>query len=102
MATYLELRGLMDDNDLENRCAVACIVAAEAIMDEDPSTPNHEQRLTFANRAFTAPKDLANRVLMAVLAEYKGLEIAQIQGATDAQLQTAVNNAINVFAQNTV
>lgn len=102
MASYTELRSLMDDNDLENRCQVAVIIAANTIQTEDPATANHANRLLWAEKAYGSPGALANKVLMAVLAANKDLTVAQIQGATDAQLQTKVDEAIDVFAQNGV
>jgi pyruvate/2-oxoacid:ferredoxin oxidoreductase beta subunit len=102
MATYVELRALMDDNDLENRCQVACIVAAGTIQNEDPGTANHDNRLAWAEKAYGNPAALASKVLMAVLAANKDQSVANITGATDAQLQTKVDEAINVFAQNGV
>jgi len=102
MATYVELRALMDDNDLENRCQVACIVAANTIQTEDAGTPNHDNRLAWAEKAYGNPAALAAKVQMAVLAANKDATVAQIQGSTDAQLQTKVDEAIDVFAQNGV
>ena len=100
MATYVELRALMDDNDLKNRCQVAVVVAAGTIQNEDTGTPNHAERLVWAEKAYGNPAGLANKVLMAVLAANKDLAVASIQGATDAQLQAKVDDAIDVFAQN--
>ena len=102
MATYAELRALMDDNDLENRCQVAVIVAAGTIQEEDSGTPNHDNRLAWAEKAYGSPAALAKKVLMSVLAANKAATVAQIQAATDEQLQEKVDAAIDVFAQNGV
>ena len=45
MATYMELRGLFNDSDLDNKIEVACIVAAQTICNEDGGTANHANRL---------------------------------------------------------
>jgi len=98
MATYVDLRHLFSDAALANRIEVACIVAAETIRGESDQTANHANRLLWAQRAFNAPKDAANKMVMAVLAANKSATVAQITGATDATLQAAVDAAVNLFA----
>ena len=48
MATYTELYDLHNYTDLINKVAVACVVAAEVVHDEDPGTTNHANRLLWA------------------------------------------------------
>lgn len=98
MATYAELFDLRADSALRNRIAVACVVAAEAIRSEDAATANHANRLLWAKAVFANPVGEAERMLWAVLAANKALSEAQIKGASDAAVQTAVNAAVNVFA----
>lgn len=98
MATYAELRGLMADNLLRNKVEGACIVAADAIRIEGDETTNHANRLIWAKRAFTNPGATAKQLLMAVLAANKALTVAAILGATDEQIQTNVDAAVDVFA----
>lgn len=99
MATYAELYTEATTNTaLQNRVAVACVVAAEAIRTEAGTVSYHDGRLRWAARVLVSPQTEAARMLWAVLAANAGLTVAQIQAATDAALQTAVNNAVNLFA----
>ena len=98
MATYTELYDLRANSALKNKIAVACILAAEAIRTEAAATPNNANRLVWAKAVFADPDREAGRMLMAVLAQNSGFTVAQITGATDASIQTAVNNGVNVFA----
>lgn len=98
MATYAELYNLQSNSALKNRIAVACVVAAELIRGEDVATVNHTNRATWARNVFADAGRESTRMMMAVLAQNRGFTVAQITGATDAEIQTAVNNAVNVFA----
>jgi hypothetical protein len=97
MATYAELFNLRSDSALRNKIAVACCVASEAIRVEDSGTANHAGRLTWARGVFADPNRESERMLMAVLAQNRTFTVAEITGAADADIQTAVNNAVNVF-----
>lgn len=98
MATYEELYALKDDATMLSKIAVACVVAAEAIRTEAASAANHLQRTHWAARVFADPQTEAARMWWAVLAQNKTATTAQITGATDATIQTAVNAAVDVFA----
>jgi len=98
MATYNELFDLRADSTLKNRITVACIIAAETIRTELDTVPNHALRLTWAQNVFASPDAEASRMMMALLAQNAALSVSAIQGVTDAQLQTGVNNAVNLFA----
>lgn len=98
MATYQELYDLYSNAALRNRVSVACVVAADAIRQEDAGVANHAARLAWAKQVFIAPDATAESMLKAVLAANKALSVAQITGAADAALQTAVSNAVNIFA----
>lgn len=98
MATYTELYDLMNDTGLRNRVATACLVSAEAIRTEAANVTNHANRLLWAKAAFNGPTAEATRMLPAILATNKAQTVAQITGATDAALQTAVNAAVDIFA----
>ena len=98
MATYQELFDLRSNDALRNKISVACIMAAEAIRTEDPGTANHANRLVWAKAVFADPNGEANRMLMAVLAQNAGFTVAQITGAADSVIQSAVNDAVDVFA----
>ena len=102
MATYDELSALLgsgaDHDTLVNRIEVACIVAAEAIRTDASSPTNQAQRLVWANEAFKTPRAKATEMLPALLAANAGSPVADITGASDAVIQTAVDAAVNVFA----
>jgi len=98
MATYTELYGLWSNSVLKNRVTVACIVAANTIRAEDGGTENHANRLAWAAQVFANPGMEADRMMMCVLAANNALTVAAITGATDAQIQTAVNDSVNLFA----
>lgn len=99
MASYVELHKLaLEDSVLRNRITTACIIAAEEIRSEDPGIANHANRMIWSKNVFAHPVVESDRMLWAALAANRTLTVAQIQGATDAGLQTAVNNAVNLFA----
>ena len=98
MATYAELRGLFSNSGLKNAVSVACIVAAEAIRNEDAGTANHANRLVWAKKAFASPDSVSTEMLMALLAANKEASVATITGATDSAIQAKVDAAIDVFA----
>jgi len=98
MATYIELRQLFGHGDLLNKTEVACIVAAQTISEEDAGTDNHVNRLLWAKATFTSSRRAAEQMLMVLLAANKGLATSAIISATDSTLQTAVDAAVDVFA----
>lgn len=98
MATYLELEALRNNSGLLARVRVAVWVAAETVRTELDTTPNHANRLVWARDVFTAPEPQAQRMYWALLATNKDQTIAQITSATDAQIQTAVDAAVDLFA----
>ncbi len=77
---------------------MACLVAADTIRAEDPATPNHANRLAWAKLVFERPEDTATAMTKAVLAANRTLTAGQITSATDAGIQAAVSNAVNLFA----
>jgi hypothetical protein len=98
MATYDELYGLKDDSGLKNKVTAACIISAESILAEDGGTANHANRLIWAAAVFASPGREADRMYWAVLAANKDATVAQIQSATDAAIQTNVDNHVDLFA----
>lgn len=98
MATYDELLTAAQNAALNNRLRVAVIVAAEKVRVEDVATANHAARLAWAKSVFGNPDTEARRMLWAVLAQNRAFTVAQIVGADDTAVQTAVDAAVNVFA----
>jgi hypothetical protein len=98
MATYAELITASNNATLRDKIKVACVVAAETIRTEAGSVTNHAARLVWAKRVFQRPDDAFEDMLWAVLAQNKSSTLAQITGASDANVQTAVDAAVDVFA----
>lgn len=98
MATYEELFSLRNKSELKNKVVAAVIISAEEIMAELDTVPNHTNRLLWAKDVFASPDTEANRMFMAVLAANKDAEIAQILGASDAAIQTNVDDHVDLFA----
>ena len=78
--------------------AAACDIVADAIRSEAAETPNHANRLVWAKEVLSQPFESAVGMLREVLAANAALTVAQITAATDAAIQVAVNNAVNLFA----
>lgn len=83
---------------LLDKVTAAAMIAAEAVRTESDTTPNHANRLLWAKQAFENPVAMANRMWPAILASNASLTQTQVLNANDAGIQTAVNNAIDVFA----
>lgn len=98
MATYSDLKTLESDSVLQTKVEVALWVAAEAIQNEDPATANHANRLKWAKQVLRDPAGSKDDFLRYLLAANDDQSLATIQAASDATVQTHVNNAVNVFA----
>ena len=91
--TYEESATLMRDIEFQNRIMVACLTFANYIIGEDPVIPAHNTRLRWAQSTFAAPQTSAMQVQPEVVMDPS----VQAEGAavTDAQLQSATENAVN-------
>jgi hypothetical protein len=98
VATYTELYDLHADSALRNRIIVACLVQANTIRGESGATANHANRLIWAAKVFADPSTEATRMFWAVLAVNKDATTAQITGATDVAVQSAVAAVVDLFA----
>jgi len=99
MATYAELLNIATTDDgLKQQIKVACVVACDVIRAEDAQTPNHAARLAWARATLDNPDRAAGQMVLAVLAQNRAATAAQITGADDATVQTAVNSAVNLLA----
>jgi hypothetical protein len=98
MATYLELLQASRDDVLNQKVRVAVVIAAEAIRTELPATTNHAARALWAKTVYANPEGVAKEAIFAVLAQNAAATLAAILGATDATIQTAVNNAVDALA----
>ena len=98
MATYEDLHTLAGNNILLDRIKVAIIIAADTVLKEDGATVNHANRLVWAKTAFSDPSSQAKSFMYALLAANKDASVVQIEGSTDAQIQSAVDAVVNIFA----
>ena len=101
MATYAELWTLLEDPQLKEKVAAACLHVSQDILDEPDSTTNHANRLKWAKDVFRNPVQAGDDMLKAVLAANTDASVATIQGAADAIIKTAVAAAVDIFADGT-
>jgi hypothetical protein len=101
MATLAELFSELNDPVLQQKTNAACLVAANLVTTEAAGTANHANRLKWAKRVFQDPVGQGLLMLRAVLAANNAATLAQITGASDATIQSAVNAAIDVLADGT-
>ena len=98
MASYSELYDLHNNSDLINKVTIACIVAAETIMGELDTVENHANRMIWASKVFENPRSEAQRMYWAVLAANNTADVSVITSATDAAIQTNVDDHVDLFA----
>ena len=88
MASYLELKELINDSQLPNRIDIATIVFAKNLLANTPTAADK----AYAELVFTDPNSQGSKLLMAILAVNKDLTIAQIQESADSVLQNQVDS----------
>lgn len=96
MATYMELFNLRYSNlTLRARTAVACVKAAQDVLNEDPGTTDHAKRVAWANAALSDANGMAEKLMWGVL----GNSTIQASGdaSTDNDIQFVVNGLIPVY-----
>jgi hypothetical protein len=98
MATYAELLTASENEVLKSKIRVGVFIAAEVVRTEAAGTTNHANRMLWAKSVYTDPDLAARRMLWAVLAQNAGVAFGAIVGSSDAQVQTAINAAVDVFA----
>ena len=97
MATYNDLhalRGSATANSLKEKIAVAIAIKANAL--SKLATPTAKQK-EFSIQALTNPNNYMDIVFNYILAEYNTLTTAQIIGAIDTSVQTAVDNTVDTL-----
>jgi hypothetical protein len=97
MATYQEMHDLTHNTALLNRVMAAVAVLAEAIRGEAPATANHAERMRWAQQALRNVDGTARSLMWIVIAQNRAATAAQIEGASDAAVQTAVNSAVELL-----
>lgn len=96
MATYQSLYSLRNDPAIEplrQKIAMALIIKANAV---SKAAPNAAQRAWALSVLSNAWPDV-ERVLNYILGEYNATTTAIITGATDVQVQAAVDAAVNTL-----
>ena len=97
MPSYAEIYNLASNSDLIAKVTSAIAIAAEEIRTEDIATTNHDARVRWAKRGLLNPDGEARKFMWILLAQNAGLTQAQILNAADTAIQTAVDNAIELF-----
>lgn len=90
MASYLDLRNQFSNSELRNRVTTAVTVAAYNLLQGAPTANDR----AWARSVFESPDNAGRVAFMAVLAANKDATIAQIDGATDAAIQTQVDAVV--------
>lgn len=101
MATYTELFDIAVNNTLLDKMTAAIAIQADVIRQEAGATSNHANRVLWAKQAFSDPRHMAIKMIWAVLAANSSATKAQILGATDASLLSAVAASVDTFANGT-
>lgn len=97
MATYLELFDVASSPtsaNLKKKLRVAVAIKAQAIAASPTPTPAQRE---WARSALATPQEWDQTILNYVLAANATLTTTQIENATDAAVQTAVNNAVDTL-----
>ena len=94
MATLEELHGLAGSGDLINKVAAAIAIYAYDILQETTGT-NLVARQEWAKGALASPHAEAEKQWIYVLAKNNASTVAQITNATDATIQTQLEEAID-------
>ena len=92
MATLTELVTLFSDSGLRNRITAAAIIKAQTVL-VDASAP--AARKAWAESCLTNTNSMVELLFKYVLAASKAASLANITGASDEAIQSAVNAAID-------
>lgn len=91
MATYQEIRALINDSDLQEKLEVAISVSADTFM--RAATPTADE-VVWADKVLSGPKIEAKKALISILATNASLTVAQIIGATDESIQSQTDEIV--------
>lgn len=95
MATYVELFDLITEATLAKRISYAKVVLAAQIFAENPATPNHANRLIFAQRILVDGLQKATPRVCAIGVLADAAVAAAGATCTDAQILTALTNILD-------
>jgi hypothetical protein len=96
MATFTELQTIAADTAFGLRLSEACLNVAKVILSEATPTAPRKQ---FLRALFANPVAIGPRLMWPLLVINQDSTAAQITGATDAAIESAVSSGINtIFA----
>ena len=95
MATYIELFNLRSNSELRNRIQTAIAIKSHAILQEATPSPT---RLSFAEEALKNPGSKIEEAMWFLFAANKAVSQADILSATDATVQSHVDNYVDDVA----
>lgn len=99
MANYLELYNLYANGGaLLSRFEIACLKAANDVINESPATEAHAARVQWAHAVLLDPRPHALRILRRAIASNTTLQV-QGEGVTDGDIQFIVNGLLTASAQ---
>ncbi len=90
MATFLELKGLMTDSDLQDKVQVALIIGVQAVLDGTPTVDDEK----YAAHVFSNMTGEGSKALASVLAQNKAATVSGIKGASDSAVEAQVAGVI--------
>ena len=98
MATYNEIYDYGIGADFIGQASFALTKAAKDVLNEDPGTTYHSQRVKWADDVLASPESMLEKMKWAIL------QNATLQGNipnnTDNDIQFVVNSNVNTFATN--
>lgn len=94
---YKKLAGMIEDGTLNKRVVVALYKSLLQIIQEDPATPNHANRLEYAKAVIRGDlvETIAPRYVRAIAVMAPDAD--SLKAITDDQLQAAVNAALDLW-----
>ena len=90
MATYSDLFDLAGNSELQDKIAVASVVAAYALLTGSPSASES----SWASSVISNPRGTSKSLINAVLAANKDQDVSTILGASDSAIQNAVDSVV--------
>jgi hypothetical protein len=98
MATLLEIYNLRVNTELKNRTSSAVAKAVTDVLNENPATQNHTQRIAWANKAMKDIDTWTAQFMWDVTSD----TTIQAAGAncTDTDIMNVVNGSIDKYALN--
>lgn len=89
-------KAYIGESDFWKQVAGACMTAAIDISVEAPGTPNHADRLVWAASVRDNAKGMAKSMLVDIVKD--ATIAADVENATDVQVQTVVDGLVNQYA----